>query len=580
MDIQPSIMKYAGILSKVLKVEVEIVDSDLVRVAGTGKFKSVINRNMENEGYVYKSAIETGEPRIIKEPGMDELCLKCPKCNKCEEKYEVCTPIKYGSEVIGVIGLICFNEKQREHFVKDFDTYMEFLQQISDFISATVSERKEKIREGTLLKSLNLVIDKLDLGVIILNYSNRITHINKKAIEILNFIDVNFIQQVNLTEIDENPSGMKEYRLNIGDRNFCIAGNLYPMGLNENQFDRMFIFQDDRNIKQPAPVIAAINKGVRCDDILGESEQIIALKNNVKKIAMSRSTVLITGESGTGKEMFALAVHHEGSRRGKPFIAINCAAIPHELLESELFGYVKGAFTGASSSGKMGKFELADNGSIFLDEIGDMPPSLQIKLLRVLQDRRIVRIGSNKPTDIDVRVIAATNKDLLKLIEEGKFREDLYYRLNVLPLNIPPLRERIKDINALVNYFIEKYTKLLGKNFSSIWVEPIVWEAFYKYSWPGNVRELENTIEFMINMMDTDGRLTIDIIPKNIIGSQSRLSDDDKSVYRLKDLERNEIIKALKLYGDDTRGKKIAAQKLGVGIATLYRKIDEYELSK
>lgn len=580
MDIQPLIMKYAGIISKVLKVEVEIVDSNLVRVAGTGKFRGSVNGSMENEGYVYKNAIETGESRIINEPGMDSLCGNCPKRSRCDEKFEVCTPIKHGSEVIGVIGLICFSEKQKEHLLKDFQTYMEFLQQISDFISTTVYERKEQMRENILLKSLNLVIDKMDRGVIILNYSDMITHINKRAVEILNFTDANFKHKVYLQEMDEGMPGMKEYQLSIGERSYSVAGNLYPMGLNEDQFDRMFIFQDYRNTKAQTLGMAVINRDIHCDDILGESEQVNVLKKNIKRMALSRSTVLITGESGTGKEMVAMAIHNEGNRRNGPFIAINCGAIPHELLESELFGYVKGAFTGASSTGKMGKFELANNGTIFLDEIGDMPIALQIKLLRVLQDKRIIRIGSNKPVDIDVRVIAATNSNLLKLIEEGRFREDLYYRLNVLPIAVPPLRERIKDINLLADFFIDKYTRLLNKIFSHTEVDPAVWDTFYGYSWPGNVRELENTIEYMINMMDADGKLSMEMVPQNILISKRKAFDEADAVRDLKDLEKNEIIKALRVYGDDTRGKRIAAQKLGVGIATLYRKIDEYKLSK
>ena len=189
----------------------------------------------------------------------------------------------------------------------------------------------------------------------------------------------------------------------------------------------------------------------------------------------------------------------------KAFVAINCGAIPDTLLESELFGYVKGAFTGADPMGKIGKFELANKGTIFLDEIGDMPIYLQTKLLRVLQERKITRVGSNKEIDIDVRVIAATNKNLKELIRENKFREDLYYRLNVIPFEIPPLRERIGDIDLLINFFIEKYTNLLDKSFKSITMTEEVKEAFYKYYWPGNVRELENTIEFIVNMIGVDG---------------------------------------------------------------------------
>ncbi|WMJ79763.1 sigma 54-interacting transcriptional regulator [Clostridium sp. MB40-C1] len=579
-DIQQAVMKYAKIISKVLKVEVEIADENLVRVAGTGVFKNRINKSMLGEGYVYRTALRTGISQIIKKPGDEKLCLPCPKCGNCEEKFEMCTPIKLGDDVIGVIGLVCFTDEQREYLMKDFDAYMEFLQQISEFISITAYERKEKLREQTLLKSLNLVIDKMDRGVIILNKKNKITHINKKAMEILNFIDNHFIHEIEVEEIGESIVDMHEYKLNINNQKFYVVGNIHEMGLNENQFDKIIIFQDNKSFKDIVTGVSNVTKNIVCDDILGECERMIILKKNLKKIALSSSTVLITGASGTGKELFARAMHNEGSRKKEPFIAINCAAIPDALLESELFGYVKGAFTGASSSGKIGKFELANKGTIFLDEVGDMPLYLQTKLLRVLQDRRIIKVGSNKPVDIDVRVIAATNKNLVKLIEENKFREDLYYRLNVIPFNIPPLRERIQDIKILVNSFVNKYTKLLDKQFSSIHIDNEVWEVFYNYSWPGNIRELENTIEFMINMLGTDGKLTVDTVPNSVLSNERKVKESVREICNLKELEKNEINKALEIYGCSTQGKKAAAKKLGIGIATLYRKIEEYDLSK
>lgn len=579
-DIQPAVIRYANIISKVLKVDVEIADINLIRIAGTGIYKNKMNRSMEKEGGVYKRALQTGSPQTICNPGENELCADCSKYQKCEEKFEMCTPIRLGDEIIGVIGLICFTDNQKEYLMKDFDAYMEFLQQISEFISITAYENKEKKREETLLKSLNLVIDKMDRGVIILNKNNKVTHINKKAIEILNFIDRDFIHEILIKELNESVAGMHEYKLSINNQNFYIVGNIHNMGLQESQFNTMIIFQDNKSLKDIVAGVTNSTKHITCNDILGDCECMNILKKNLKKIALTTSTVLITGESGTGKEMFARAMHNEGNRKKEPFIAINCAAIPDALLESELFGYVKGAFTGASSSGKMGKFELANKGTIFLDEIGDMPLYLQTKLLRVLQERRIVKVGSNKPIDIDVRVISATNKNLVKLIEENKFREDLYYRLNVIPFSIPSLRERIQDIRILVENFIEKYTQLLDKNFSVIHIKDEVWEIFYNYSWPGNIRELENTVEFMINMVGTDGILTKESIPRSILNNERHIKEDSKEILTLRELEKSEISKALDVYGFSTQSKKICAKKLGIGIATLYRKIEEYGLSK
>ena len=248
----------------------------------------------------------------------------------------------------------------------------------------------------------------------------------------------------------------------------------------------------------------------------------------------------------------------------------------------ELFGYVKGAFTGADPNGRMGKFELADKGTIFLDEIGDMPLYLQAKLLRVLQERTIIRIGSNQVIPIDVRVIAATNKDLKEMIREKKFREDLYYRLNVIPLKIPPLRERKEDIEELTDYFAGRYAGLLGKTVRHI--TESVRRALAACPWRGNVRELENVVEFMVNMMGEDGVLDERTLPRDFwddaeeeqIRRAELQPEDGEMIVPLKELERLEIEKALRICGSTTDGKKEAAARLGIGVATLYRKLEQY----
>ncbi|CZR97464.1 MULTISPECIES: sigma-54 interaction domain-containing protein [unclassified Clostridioides] len=321
------------------------------------------------------------------------------------------------------------------------------------------------------------------------------------------------------------------------------------------------------------------------DSIIGDSDVMRALKNRIRKIGNSDSTVAITGESGTGKELIARAIHLAGNRGNKTFVAINCAAIPEPLLESELFGYTKGAFSGADSKGKIGKFELANGGVVFLDEIGDMPIQLQSKLLRVLQEKKFTRIGSNELIDIDVRIISATNRDLFELVKENKFREDLYYRLNVIPLEVPPLRERGDDIQILINNFIDKYSRKMKKNVYHI--EPDVEQMLLKYPWPGNIRELENTIELALNLLEEDGIIHKGIINRKIIEYFKRnniniklLEENDyeismeQEILTLEEFERAYIKKVLKFYGNDTKSKKLAAKKLGISLATLYRKID------
>ncbi|MGK0468859.1 sigma-54 interaction domain-containing protein, partial [Clostridium sp.] len=361
---------------------------------------------------------------------------------------------------------------------------------------------------------------------------------------------------------------------------FFVIGSIHHIEFNEDQYDKIIFFQDAKKFKEKLSNLTTINKIIKSKDILGESRQVQKLKQNVKKIAISNSTVLITGESGTGKEMFARAIHNESNRNEKPFIAINCGAIPDMLLESELFGYAKGAFTGADPLGKIGKFEFANKGTILLDEIGDMPLYLQTKLLRVLQERSITRIGSNKTIDIDVRVVATTNRDLVKAIKENKFREDLYYRLNVIPLEIPPLRERKEDIKLLIGAFIEKYCNFLNKNFLNMKLGDDTEQILYNYKWPGNIRELENTVEYIVNMVGTNGIITKEILPENIFHNEIDIFNNEHGIFTLKSLEKRAIENAIEKYGTTTEGKKIAAKRLGIGIATLYRKIEEYNLSK
>ncbi len=238
-----------------------------------------------------------------------------------------------------------------------------------------------------------------------------------------------------------------------------------------------------------------------CGDIAGASKPIMELFSIIKKVSVADSSILITGESGTGKELVARTIHMNSPRRNGPMVVINCGAIPGELLESELFGHEKGAFTGAHRA-RMGRFELADNGTIFLDEIGDMSPDLQVKLLRAIQERKIERVGGTVAIDVNIRILSATNKDLSASIEHGSFREDLFYRLNVIPIHIPPLRERIADIPLLVDHFQQKLVQRAMYDYKIKRISDSAMEAMKKYSWPGNVRELENLVERLSVLVD------------------------------------------------------------------------------
>ncbi|MGJ0846936.1 sigma-54 interaction domain-containing protein [Tissierella praeacuta] len=314
------------------------------------------------------------------------------------------------------------------------------------------------------------------------------------------------------------------------------------------------------------------------DSIITRNSKMNYLKKVGSMAAETNSTVLITGESGTGKELFAHAIHRASYRKGEAFIAINCAAIPKELLESELFGYDSGAFTGARKQGKVGKFELARGGTIFLDEIGDMPLEMQAKILRVLESKEFERVGSNKKMSFDARVIAATNENIEEAIKKGKFREDLYYRLNVITIEIPPLRERMEDIELLSEEILSYLLKemKLGEKFLA--KETI--KILKSYSWPGNVRELRNILERAINL--SPGKIILsEHLPERLIDKISYSTEDLKDIPLLKDVVIESEIEAINKALIFTKGNKsLAAEKLGIHRTALYKKIDKYNIGK
>lgn len=342
-----------------------------------------------------------------------------------------------------------------------------------------------------------------------------------------------------------------------------------------------------------------INNPDPLNRIIGNSSSITKIKKTIQDFAQSNLPILLTGETGVGKEVFASAIHELSTRRLNPYVKINCAAIPRDLLESELFGYEEGAFTGARKQGKIGKFELADKGTLLLDEIGEMPIDLQSKLLRVLQEKELERVGGTAPKKINVRIICSTNKDLPQLVKEGKFREDLYYRINTIELSIPPLRERMEDLPALCHFFIDKINSESGIHTKGI--DDDVLSLFQKYSWPGNVRELEHTME-RLAFLNQDSVITLkdcDFIKEKIedlqtekkpiqnTDDQKNTKDQDKESqntdlqsvsdlhHRKEQTEKEAILEALHKTGGN---KSQAARLLGIDRSLLYYKIKKYKI--
>ncbi len=313
--------------------------------------------------------------------------------------------------------------------------------------------------------------------------------------------------------------------------------------------------------------------------LVGSSPAMMSVYKLVARVAMSKSTVLLQGESGTGKELIARAIHAYGPRRDKPFVPVNCGALPDTLLESEMFGYEKGAFTGAVTH-KVGLFESADGGTLFLDEIGDLGKDLQVKLLRVMQDHEVRRVGATTATKVDVRIIAATNRDLEQLVKEGKFRDDLYYRLKVVPIKLPSLVERREDIPMLVHHFLQKFAAM--GNHAVYGLLPETMEILMRYRWPGNVRELENVVERAVSLSHGP-LLTPEDLPEAIrqgggteAESKSPLSDQtDEAYLTLEEVEKRHVMRVLK----ETKGNKVKAAKiLGIDRRTLYRMAERFGL--
>ncbi|WP_343089956.1 sigma-54 interaction domain-containing protein, partial [Clostridioides difficile] len=520
--------------------------------------------------------------------------IECSHYMKCLNKVIIAVPIKYNNRTIGVIGAISTDKTKKVEISAKIDNYLKFVNHICDLISMKIEEHEVSKNSSRKMDMMIEIIENVEKGVIILDINSKISYINNIALKKLD-IDKNIIENiVNIVSVESSSNGHELLEIDIDNKIYNINAKIIPVYPYINQYDKIIIF-DKTYINHKGHV--KVNSGWGNSDIesiIGNSEAMLKVKERTKKLAKSNSTVLITGESGTGKELIARAIHAEGSRWNKPFIAINCAAIPENLLESELFGYIKGAFSGASSGGKVGKFELANEGVIFLDEIGDLSMPLQAKLLRVLQERKFARIGSNKLIDLDIRVIAATNKNLLKLVNEGKFRDDLYYRLNVIPINLPPLRERKDDIEAIMMKFASKYSLELGIQLNKI--EENVMNMLINYNWPGNIRELENAVEYMMNLVGDDGIIYKDMLPLDILNYYNingnicknkdiniifeddivgGIVENQERILSIKELELTYINKLLNKYGRDTKTKKKIAKDLGIGLATLYRKLEE-----
>lgn len=579
----------ADAISSVLDLQVTIVDGDVRRVAGTGCFSLTLDKVL-SPNYIFYEVIKTGERCFIENPGKTLICRDCEEKDTCKEKATLLIPVKLDGQVIGAIGIAAMNDEDKERMSRNSTEFTIFMEKMADMLAAKVKSELYITELSLYVKRFETVVNAFQDGIISVDADGQIIHYNRPA-EIILKEDLSRYTGEDIRRVIkcpifnkalETPINIEHQRisLTVNDRTLSLVAAVKTILVDNNIEGFVAFLEEAANSKKKLESVFMSNTRYSFDDIIGQSPEMRKCVDLAKRISASNSSVLILGESGTGKELFARAIHNASNRAQGNFIAINCGAIPDTLLESELFGYEGGSFTGAKKEGNPGKFEMANGGTIFLDEIGDMPLNLQAKLLRVLQDREVVRIGDSRPIPIDVRIIAATNKDLEDLIDEGLFRRDLYYRINVIPIKIPPFRERREDMELMSEYLLRKHATLLGKNIESI--DSDTMDILKRHNWPGNVRELENVIEYAVNM-ETGKTLAAASLPSYLTeSSEELLPAQEESESSLKDSaslsERNKIINALSMFEDNTKGKKECAKYLKISLSTLYRKLKEYNI--
>ena len=579
MQIQPTIQRFARMLASVLQLEVEIVDENLCRVAGTGAYGKFLGRQLSGNSRLLRHVLETKTEKVVTQSRFDPLCEGCDSKENCREKAFLGTPVILQDRCVGVISLIAVTHEQQEHISDNLREFSDYVRHISTIF---VSKLLEDQGPGdNISKIFATMIDNMDQGVLVVDDENRVQFVNQTALKTLGVVQNNIIGKPvrfrPLTFESNFTHGHMQHIVSWDDKSELIIGQLH--NIQGRQLFLMAFHQSHTSFS-----VANAPDEPHIEQLVGECRVMRQLKRLISRIAPSPSSVMVVGESGTGKEVVARAIHKLSGRRNKPFIAINCAAIPEQLLESELFGYVKGAFTGASANGKTGLIQAASTGTLFLDEIGDMPLMLQAKLLRAIEAREILPIGASSPIQVDIRIISATNQNLAQFISEGKFREDLFYRLNVIPITLPPLRERQEDIELLVHYFLHLHTRRLGSVYPGI--APDVVEILRKHRWPGNLRELSNLMEYLVNVVPSGEVIDSTLLPPNLLNngtteqsdvtevSEAHLALDDAGGTALEEMEKQMIREALSRHNS----KKQVADELGIGIATLYRKIKKYEL--
>ncbi len=549
-------------LSAISGFDFYIVDHNMIRIACTGKFDMVRGAPLSKNSISYH-VFSSGKQLYMDNPGENALCDLCEvmEMGKCLMEHAMYYPLQFEGGIIGVIVVNAVSDDQKEKMQNMQKELNQMLVNMSEIIRVKLLEKRDVSRYLS-------IINRIEEGIIITDYKGDLLHSNSRSgiatmqyKNIRELIEEKYLAAVERAEYGESVKvkmlhldgevGLSKIFVNIEER---FSDVIYMMYFSE------------KDCKKTG---GAISSGMH--EVVGTSSDMVLLRSQIEKASKFDLNVLILGESGTGKGMIARKIHDESARKKNPFVALNCSAIPENLLESELFGYEGGAFSGADSKGKAGCFELANNGTIFLDEIGDMNLSLQPKLLKVLDNQLIRRVGGTEDIKLNVRIIAATNRNLEEMIEEGAFRDDLYYRLSVMNIETSPLRNRPEDIVALANFYIDKYSRQYGKRIQKMSEKAM--RNLLMYEWPGNIRELDNVIEYAV-AMESKNIIQLKSLPQKFESAKATAAGQSIATMKkaaLKDL--------LKKYEDIPFGKQKIAEELGISISTLYRYIKKYGLT-
>ncbi|MGB5823885.1 MAG: sigma-54 dependent transcriptional regulator [Proteocatella sp.] len=562
-EVRSSIQRITSGIADALKIEVAIFDNDSKIFCCTPTYLKRKGRTVHapsiNEVLSYGSV-------LVNTPGEMASCIGCRFKDNCPSTIEILSCIKVDGLVMGVMAMTSFTKEGHQRITSNLQIYHDVITEISSLIGEIIINRTG---DGDATKMDNLVhgIFEVSRNSLILTDSNGvITQCNSIAVKNLN--SCNLMTSSLWHILPENIvkrilSGEEFFENEVSMENYCARLTTKNIIKNDNTAAIVLKFSNETFIDEQ-------NKDY-LSRIVGNSNETQKVHSLITKLADSPTPVLITGETGTGKELVARALHERSRRKRYPFVAINCSSIPENLFESELFGYEEGSFTGAKKGGKIGKIEMAQGGTLFLDELGEMPLSAQPKLLRVLQEHELERVGSTEKISLDIRVIAATNKDLQDMMRLQKFREDLYYRIGVINIELPPLRNRSDDVLPIAVNYLQKLKQKLDTPLEDF--DSSIKNFFNNYSWPGNIRELQNVIEYAANLSEKN-LMSINDLPPKLLAEN--ISFDQSTALSSQKLEEQHILDLLDEFGYSLEGKNRVAKAIGVSLRTLYRKMQKY----